>query len=204
MEDRPDFELIEVSRKRRTDSGSAGAARSAGGDGKVHRYANYADPNGVYLRRPGSAGSGADRDGQTQPSGKSEGSVRTHSSGSARRGHPYKDYGTVNLGPLPQLDLDAVRKSPEGGAAQTPQPAASAAPGPDPYTAILSRKYTGKGKKKRGLLVALAILIVIAILALLFSFFSWNDPDRSVLPKPAQDSMEEMTQEAPETVRSND
>ena len=195
MDEQPQFEMIEVSKKRRSASGFADGAgehhhhhsdgsgehhhhhaddsgehhhHSDGSyDGKQHhhsdesgaqaaeagerrRYANVDDPTGAKRRY-------ANVDDPT-------GSRRHASadSGSSHRRREYLDYGFVNLGALPELDLDAVKRESDTPAV----PAAVQTPaGADPYAPILKRKYRGTPKRV-GTWIVFSVLAAALILVL--------------------------------------
>ena len=196
MDEQPQFEMIEVSKKRRSASGFADGAgehhhhhsdgsgehhhhhsddsgehhhHSDGSyDGKHHhhhsdesgaqaaeagerrRYANVDDPTGAKRRY-------ANVD---DPTG-----ARRHASadsGSSHRRREYRDYGFVNLGALPELDLDAVKRESDTPAV----PAAVQTPaGADPYAPILKRKYRGTPKRV-GTWIVFSVLAAALILVL--------------------------------------
>ena len=195
MDEQPQFEMIEVSKKRRSASGFADGAgehhhhhsddsgehhhhhsddsgehhhHSDGSyDGKQHhhsdgsgtqaaeagerrRYANVDDPTGAKRRY-------ANVD---DPTG-----ARRHASadsGSSHRRREYRDYGFVNLGALPELDLDAVKRESDTPAV----PAAVQTPaGADPYAPILKRKYRGTPKRV-GTWIVFSVLAAALILVL--------------------------------------
>ena len=196
MDEQPQFEMIEVSKKRRSASGFADGAgehhhhhsdgsgehhhhhsddsgehhhHSDGSyDGKHHhhsdesgaqaaeagerrRYANVDDPTGAKRRY-------ANVDDPT-------GAKRRHASadsGSSHRRREYRDYGSVNLGALPELDLDAVKRESDTPAV----PAAVQTPaGADPYAPILKRKYRGTPKRV-GTWIVFSVLAAALILVL--------------------------------------
>ena len=172
MDEQPQFEMIEVSKKRRSASGFADGAgehhhhhsddsgeyhhHSDGSyDGKQHHH--HSDGSGAQAAEAGERRRYANVD---DPTG-----ARRHASadsGSSHRRREYRDYGFVNLGALPELDLDAVKRESDTPAV----PAAVQTPaGADPYAPILKRKYRGTPKRV-GTWIVFSVLAAALILVL--------------------------------------
>lgn len=172
MDEQPQFEMIEVSKKRRSASGFADGAgehhhhhsddsgehhhHSDGSyDGKQHHH--HSDGSGAQAAEAGERRRYANVD---DPTG-----ARRHASadsGSSHRRREYRDYGSVNLGALPELDLDAVKRESDTPAV----PAAVQTPaGADPYAPILKRKYRGTPKRV-GTWIVFSVLAAALILVL--------------------------------------
>ena len=194
MDEQPQFEMIEVSKKRRSASGfadGAGEHRHHHSDGSDEHHHHHSDDSGEHHHHHSddsgehhhhsdgsydgehhhhSDGSGA----QAAEAGERRryanvddptGAKRRHASadsGSSHRRREYRDYGSVNLGALPELDLDAVKRESDTPAV----PAAVQTPaGADPYAPILKRKYRGTPKRV-GTWIVFSVLAAALILVL--------------------------------------
>ncbi len=185
MDEQPQFEMIEVSKKRRSASGFADGAgehhhhhsdgsgehhhhHSDGSyDGKHHHHHSDGSYDGKHHHHSDESGAQAAEAGERRryanvddPTG-----ARRHASadsGSSHRRREYRDYGSVNLGALPELDLDAVKRESDTPAV----PAAVQTPaGADPYAPILKRKYRGTPKRV-GTWIVFSVLAAALILVL--------------------------------------
>ena len=195
MDEQPQFEMIEVSKKRRSASGFADGAgehhhhhsddsgehhhhhsddsgeyhhHSDGSyDGKHHHHHSDGSYDGKHHLHSDGSGAQAAEAGERRryanvddPTG-----ARRHASadsGSSHRRREYRDYGFVNLGALPELDLDAVKRESDTPAV----PAAVQTPaGADPYAPILKRKYRGTPKRV-GTWIVFSVLAAALILVL--------------------------------------
>ena len=183
MDEQPQFEMIEVSKKRRSASGFADGAgehhhHHSDGSGEHHhhqsddsgehhhhsdgsydgKHHHHSDGSGAQAAEAGERRRYANVDDPT-------GAKRRHASadsGSSHRRREYRDYGFVNLGALPELDLDAVKRESDTPAV----PAAVQTPaGADPYAPILKRKYRGTPKRV-GTWIVFSVLAAALILVL--------------------------------------
>ena len=252
MDDERNFELIEVTRKRRPEKGgrhaSAGGAARTDEPARAHRYANVDDPKGLHRRHAADAAPGGTQvaqadgslhleevqgvdalafhsaDGHVRDANVSgetgrvhhsthssqEASHHTHHSGhvsqaashhthsSTHRSHrQYQDYGDVDLGPLPALDLDALTEEPAGQNA----PAPARASGEDVYVKVMNRKYRKSSQLMIRIWIAVIILAAAVLLVLILSRTAMQD---DLLPRPERESAfpSETAGEA-ETMRSN-
>ena len=182
MDEQPQFEMIEVSKKRRSASGfadGAGEHHHHHSDGSGEHHHHHSDDSGEHhhhsdgsydgkhhLHSDGSGAQAAEAGERRRyanvddPTG-----ARRHASadsGSSHRRREYRDYGSVNLGALPELDLDAVKRESDTPAV----PAAVQTPaGADPYAPILKRKYRGTPKRV-GTWIVFSVLAAALILVL--------------------------------------
>ena len=208
MDEQPQFEMIEVSKKRRSASGFADGAgehhhhhsddsgehhhhhsddsgehhhHSDGSyDGKHHHHHSDGSYDGEHHHHSDESGAQAAEAGERRryanvddPTGAKRRyanvddptGARRHASadsGSSHRRREYRDYGFVNLGALPELDLDAVKRESDTPAV----PAAVQTPaGADPYAPILKRKYRGTPKRV-GTWIVFSVLAAALILVL--------------------------------------
>ena len=209
MDEQPQFEMIEVSKKRRSASGfadGAGEHHHHHSDGSGEHHHHHSDDSGEYHHHSDGSYDGKHHHHHSDGSydGKqhhhhSDGSgaqaaeagerrryanvddptgakrryanvddptgARRHASadsGSSHRRREYRDYGSVNLGALPELDLDAVKRESDTPAV----PAAVQTPaGADPYAPILKRKYRGTPKRV-GTWIVFSVLAAALILVL--------------------------------------
>ena len=196
MDEQPQFEMIEVSKKRRSASGfadGAGEHHHHHSDGSGEHHHHHSDDSGEHHHHSDGSYDGKQHHHHSDGSydGKqhhhhSDGSgaqaaeagerrryanvddptgARRHASadsGSSHRRREYRDYGSVNLGALPELDLDAVKRESDTPAV----PAAVQTPaGADPYAPILKRKYRGTPKRV-GTWIVFSVLAAALILVL--------------------------------------
>ena len=206
MDEQPQFEMIEVSKKRRSASGfadGAGEHHHHHSDGSGEHHHHHSDDSGEHHHHSDDSGehhhhSDGSYDGKhhhhsdesgaqaaeagerrryanvDDPTGAKRryanvddptGAKRRHASadsGSSHRRREYRDYGFVNLGALPELDLDAVKRESDTPAV----PAAVQTPaGADPYAPILKRKYRGTPKRV-GTWIVFSVLAAALILVL--------------------------------------
>ena len=193
MDEQPQFEMIEVSKKRRSASGfadGAGEHHHHHSDGSGEHHHHHSDDSGEHHHHSDDSGehhhhSDGSYDGkhhhhsdesgaQAAEAGERRryanvddptGAKRRHASadsGSSHRRREYRDYGFVNLGALPELDLDAVKRESDTPAV----PAAVQTPaGADPYAPILKRKYRGTPKRV-GTWIVFSVLAAALILVL--------------------------------------
>ena len=196
MDEQPQFEMIEVSKKRRSASGfadGAGEHHHHHSDDSGEHHHHHSDDSGEYHHHSDGSYDGKHHHHHSDGSydGKqhhhhSDGSgaqaaeagerrryanvddptgARRHASadsGSSHRRREYRDYGSVNLGALPELDLDAVKRESDTPAV----PAAVQTPaGADPYAPILKRKYRGTPKRV-GTWIVFSVLAAALILVL--------------------------------------
>ena len=183
MDEQPQFEMIEVSKKRRSASGfadGAGEHHHHHSDGSGEHHHHHSDDSGEHHHHSDGSYDGkhhhhSDESGaQAAEAGERRryanvddptGAKRRHASadsGSSHRRREYRDYGFVNLGALPELDLDAVKRESDTPAV----PAAVQTPaGADPYAPILKRKYRGTPKRV-GTWIVFSVLAAALILVL--------------------------------------
>ena len=181
MENKPELELVEVSRRTHRSSGAEdGRPSSENGEARPRRRQ---DGSGEHRRRMQ----------------ESRGEIRRQSS---RR---YKDYGSVSLGQLPSRAADEV--APETAAHPASDipavPSAGSERTEDRYAFVLKRKF-----RKRNRLVpflvfgGLAVLLVGLLLAVLLRSGGQSEKP---LPRPEEDSLsqEDVSENEDEMIETN-
>lgn len=224
------FELVEVTRKKRTGSPGRTAPKAAEQPGNPdagqrRRYANVDDPYGLRRRRANGAAS--DRDFLRAAQACSEQESRLHHEGgpeaASRTGEPKS--GTAQREPAESSaearrshshsrgqryhDYGSVtlgslpQQDPVAGeTAENPVGIGSERPsGGDVYTRVMNRKYKGKNKKLIRIWVAVVVLVAALLLAF---FFSRRTVEDTLLPKPEVESLPEETFQEAETIQSNE
>lgn len=181
MENKPELELVEVSRRTHRSSGAEeGRPSSENGEARPRRRQ---DGSGEHRRRMQ----------------ESRGEIRRQSS---RR---YKDYGSVSLGQIPSRAADEVApETAEHPASDIPAvPSAGSERTEDRYAFVLKRKF-----RKRNRLVpflvfgGLAVLLVGLLLAVLLR---GGGQSEKPLPRPEEDSLsqEDVSENEDEMIETN-
>ena len=181
MENKPELELVEVSRRTHRSSGAEeGRPSSENGEARPRRRQ---DGSGEHRRRMQ----------------ESRGEIRRQSS---RR---YKDYGSVSLGQIPSRAADEVApETAEHPASDNPAvPSAGSERTEDRYAFVLKRKF-----RKRNRLVpflvfgGLAVLLVGLLLAVLLR---GGGQSEKPLPRPEEDSLsqEDVSENEDEMIETN-
>ena len=179
LDEEPQFHITVVSQRRRTHAPGQSHRDAAQGQsrpetGPSHgEAASRGDPAREYSDQTFSeaAGSRGAPDASSR-SGSGASSRRSSGSSSRHRHHAYRDYGTVDLGPLPD--------SREPGSVRASEPALPEEPSHgqlqweflDKYAPALNRKY--KNREKSKLFRLLLIVVSLLLAGLIFSYLLYR------------------------------
>lgn len=179
LDEEPQFHITVVSQRRRTHAPGQSHRDAAEGQthpeaGASHREtASRGDSERKHNPQTNSGTAGSDRSADpSSRSGSGASSHRSSGSSSRHRHHAHRDYGTVNLGPLPDSREPNSGREFEAALPEEPSHGQLQREFMDKYAPALNRKY--RNKEKSRLFHLLVIVVALILAGLIFSYLLYR------------------------------